>query len=179
MITKEQEKAALNKIRQIFAALGADSYVVVAFEGCVEIAEENIRNDSACSMKQRAESAEKELEVANARVNQLHQRIADEQTQNERFKEMLEDAINERNELKKRSFSPDDKAFFKSLLNEKYKEVEKRVDEASVRILDYADTPDCTEFKDAVRERKAAIAAKEYYQGIYDRLVYKEVCDES
>ena len=179
MITKEQEKAALNKIRQIFAALGADSYVVVAFEGCVEIAEENIRNDSACSMKQRAKSAEKELEVANARVNQLRQRIAEEQTKNERFQEMLEDAIKKGNELKKQVFSSDDRAFFKSLLNEKYKEVERKVEETSTRILDYADTPDCTEFKNAVRDRKAAIAAKEYYEGIHDRLFYKEVCDES
>ena len=38
--------------------LGPDSYLATAFAGCFEDAEENIKNDFACSMKQRLESAE-------------------------------------------------------------------------------------------------------------------------
>lgn len=62
MTTKEQEIKALNKIKALVAELGEDSYIATAFEGCFEVAEDNIENDFACSMKQRAESAAKERE---------------------------------------------------------------------------------------------------------------------
>ena len=62
MTTKEQERKVLEQIRKLVAGLGDDSYVAKAFEGCFEIAEDNITNDFACSMKQRAESAAKERE---------------------------------------------------------------------------------------------------------------------
>ena len=61
MTTKEQERKALAQIRKIVEGLGVDSYIGIAFEGCFEIAESNIENDWACSMKQRAESAEKKV----------------------------------------------------------------------------------------------------------------------
>lgn len=60
MTTKEMERKALEKIRKIVEELGENSYVGTAFEGCFEIAEENIENDFACSMKQRLETSEKE-----------------------------------------------------------------------------------------------------------------------
>jgi len=55
MTTKEQERKALEKIRKIVAEPGENSYIATAFEGCFKIAEENIENDFACSMKQRAQ----------------------------------------------------------------------------------------------------------------------------
>lgn len=58
--SKEEERKALDKIKKIVHSLGDDSYVGTAFEGCFEIAEENINNDWACSMKQRYDSALKE-----------------------------------------------------------------------------------------------------------------------
>lgn len=96
MTTKAQERKALEQIRKIVEGLGEDSYIGTAFEGCFEIAEENIENDFACSMKQRKEAAEfaedqlreklaeKEKEVKelnetidlNAKIiNELHERI--------------------------------------------------------------------------------------------------------
>ena len=54
--TKDQEREALEKIKAILESLGPDSYVGTALEGCLEIAEENIENDFACSMKQRVEA---------------------------------------------------------------------------------------------------------------------------
>lgn len=62
MTSKAQERKALEQIRNIVSALGADSYIATALEGCLEIAESNIDNDFACSMKQRAESAEKKAQ---------------------------------------------------------------------------------------------------------------------
>lgn len=73
MITKDDERKALDKIRKIVEGLGEDSYVATAFEGCFGIAEDNINNDMACSMKQRYEMADRDAwtaqeEAANARV---------------------------------------------------------------------------------------------------------------
>lgn len=58
MTTKQQERKALEQIRKIVEGLGENSYIGTAFEGCFEIAEENIDCDFACSMKERKEAAE-------------------------------------------------------------------------------------------------------------------------
>lgn len=71
MTTKDQERKALAQIRKIVAGLGEDSYIGTAFEGCFEIAESNIENDFADSMKckrdieaRNAEKAREELSTA-------------------------------------------------------------------------------------------------------------------
>lgn len=61
MADKKKERAALNAIRQIVGNLGEDSYVAIALDGCLDIAEENIDSDFACSMRQRWESSERAL----------------------------------------------------------------------------------------------------------------------
>lgn len=60
-VTKEQERKALDKICKIIAELGDDSYVATAFEGCFEVAEQNIDNDWAYSFKQQVESKDNEI----------------------------------------------------------------------------------------------------------------------
>lgn len=57
MTTKDQERQAIEKIRKIVEGLGENSYVGFAMEGVLELAEDNIREDTACSMKKRAEIA--------------------------------------------------------------------------------------------------------------------------
>lgn len=57
--TKQQEREALEKIRKIVEQLGPDSYLATAFEGCFDLAAENINNDWACSMADRTRRAEK------------------------------------------------------------------------------------------------------------------------
>ena len=59
--TKEQERSALEQIKAILATLEPDSYVNTAFKGCVEIAESNINNDFACSLKDALDSAQEKL----------------------------------------------------------------------------------------------------------------------
>lgn len=63
MTTKQQEREALAKIQKIIAGLGEDSYIGTALDGCLEIAEQNIENDWACSMKQKVDSAENQILV--------------------------------------------------------------------------------------------------------------------
>lgn len=60
MTTKEQERKALAQIKKIVEGLGEDSYIGTAFEGCFEIAEQNIEFDWGCSMQQRWQLAEKD-----------------------------------------------------------------------------------------------------------------------
>lgn len=58
-VSKDTERAFLNEIKEILEGLGENSYCAMAFEGCVEDAEENIDNDFAVSMKGRWESVRK------------------------------------------------------------------------------------------------------------------------
>lgn len=75
--TKDQEREALEKIKAILDTLGLDSYVGIAFEGCLEIAEENIENDFAFSMKQRVEAAVVENSRLKERVKELEDKLAE------------------------------------------------------------------------------------------------------
>lgn len=77
MTTKEQERKALAQIRKIVDGLGADSYIAKAFDGCFEIAEENIENDFACSMKQKADSAQETALKSKERVMELKEKLAE------------------------------------------------------------------------------------------------------
>lgn len=60
--TKQQERDTLEKIKKMVAQLGPNSYLSAAFEGCFELAAENIENDWACSMADRARRAEMRAE---------------------------------------------------------------------------------------------------------------------
>lgn len=75
--TKDQEREALEKIKAILDTLGLDSYVGTAFEGCLEIAEENIENDFDFSMKQRVEAAVVENSRLKERVKELEDKLAE------------------------------------------------------------------------------------------------------
>ena len=74
MTTKDQERKALEKIRKIVSELGETSYIGMAFEGCFELAESNIEYDFGDSMKQRAESAERDAE----RISDLYKGVLKE-----------------------------------------------------------------------------------------------------
>lgn len=73
--TKDQEREALKKIKEIVAGLGEDSYIAAAFEGCFELAEDNIGNDFARSMKQIADSAREELETVYEENRKLERKV--------------------------------------------------------------------------------------------------------
>ena len=75
MTTKAQERKALEQIRKIVEALGEDSYIGTAFEGCFEIAEDNIEFDFALSMKDKAQSAENRLNGQIKRNEELEKEV--------------------------------------------------------------------------------------------------------
>lgn len=59
MMTKDQEREVLKKIKALIDSTGSNSYIEAAFAGCVEIAADNIDNDFMTSLKDRAEEANK------------------------------------------------------------------------------------------------------------------------
>lgn len=94
MTTKEQERKALELIKRTIESLGENSYIGTALEGCLEIAEENIDNDWACSMKERKEAAEAAEDTLRAKVEKLEQNI--------RFEEEHSKCLTLENEEKER-----------------------------------------------------------------------------
>lgn len=88
--SKEQEKEALELIRGIIRDLGENSYVGAAFEGCSEIAEANIRDDAMCSLKQRLEQAERELEILHDRISMDNEKIRSLELQAGHLSRLLE-----------------------------------------------------------------------------------------
>ena len=87
--TKEQELKALEKIKKIVADLGEDSYIGMAFEGCFEIAKDNIENDFGCSMKQRAESSAAEA----AKYKEMYESAVKDYEAEKRTVEELEQKV--------------------------------------------------------------------------------------
>ena len=57
MMTKDQEREVLQKIKKLIDSTGSDSYIEAAFDGCIALAEENISNDFLTSFKERSEKA--------------------------------------------------------------------------------------------------------------------------
>ena len=77
--TKEQERKALEQIKKIVDKLGEDSYIATAFEGCFEVAEENIENDFALSLKQKADMLESQTTEYNKQIQTLKKQLEKEQ----------------------------------------------------------------------------------------------------
>lgn len=75
MVSKEQEREALRKIKELVESLGENSYVAMAFEGCFEVANDNIRNDFACSMKQKADIANEQLNEAKKQLEEVNEQL--------------------------------------------------------------------------------------------------------
>lgn len=88
-MTKAEERKALEQIKKIIVSTGKDSYIAAAFEGCADLAEENINNDFLSSWKARALHIEAELmktradkdaiqterSIANVTIDTLQKRI--------------------------------------------------------------------------------------------------------
>lgn len=138
--TKEQERKALEKIRKIVADLGENSYIGTAFEGCFEIAEENIENDFACSMKQRAEKAASEAEEFKRTAEYY---AAEE----EKSKKEVE-------ALKSKVLTTAEAGAVKAILHYSKLEAADMVDSSAQRIVELADNPDSAEFRQAVQDNR-------------------------
>ena len=142
-VPKETERAFLNEIKEILEGLGENSYCAMAFEGCVEDAEENIDNDFAVSMKGRWESEKKAHEnirkSLTEKVNAQGQHIAELESELQNARRMEAQARKEAAEDKialekaKGKILPDNVAAELTIM------LRKQADEAAKEALYYAD----------------------------------------
>lgn len=125
MSTKEQERKALEQIRKIVDSLDAGSYIGFAFEGCFELAEENIENDFACSMKDQRDDARQECEMLRGKLAKMIDRAKEQEASvsiaNRRAEESqrVADSLRKRAELAERTMR--DEADRAGRLAEKHK----------------------------------------------------------
>ncbi len=79
--TKEQERKTLEKIKQMVAELGENSYLDAAFNGVFGLAEQNIENDWALSAQEYIDQAIN----ANSKVKELESESASSKAHIERL----------------------------------------------------------------------------------------------
>lgn len=138
--TKEQERKALEKVKKTVKELGENSYIGAAFDGCFEIAGDNIENDFCCSMKQKYEAAQEEAE----HFRELAGKLTDE----------LEAAKKENENLRKKAVSITDLVRLSRLADQDLYECKKRQIEAAEAIVKFADDPSGEAFRQAVAEHR-------------------------
>ena len=168
MTTKEQERKALEKIRKIVADLGENSYVGMAFEGCFEVAEENIENDFGCSMKQRAEAAEKKVETLELDNRDLRLSINRIKAEDSTTITRLEEKIAR---LQEAVIPGDDLCDFNTMVEEEIYKQEELAEQAARMIVEFADTPTDIAFTNAVRNHRNAKQSAKYWTAIKARIV--------
>lgn len=142
-VSKDTEREYLGRIKNILDALGPNSYCAMAFEGCVEDAEENIDNDFAVSMKGRWESEKKAHEETRegliGKLNDRIKRVAELEAEAQKARQMEAQARKEAAEDKialekaKGKILPDNVAAELTIM------LRKQADEAAKEALYYAD----------------------------------------
>ena len=146
--TKQQERAALEKIRKIVEELGPDSYIATAFDGCFKDAEANIENDWALSMKDRWLTSDRELNDANGTIEELRDKLAESEKDYEAAHATAHQIAEEKDaeiaSLKSR------------LLSKTVADLGKEVNDAAARIVEVADQPESAAFRNAVKDHRAA-----------------------
>lgn len=130
MITKNEERKALEQIKKIIEKLGDDSYIAIAFEGCFEIAEENIDNDMACSMKQRYEMADKEAWDAQKR----HSACSDELAKCVESNKQLKKEIDTKDQMLEQERS------FRRGLSKELEEADRKIEQLESRLEERNET---------------------------------------
>ena len=174
MTTKSQEREILAKIKTLIESAGADSYIAIAFEGCIEDAEQNIEYDMACSMKQRLESANRMIATLK---EQLEESEKDYEAAHLAAHELAEEkdaviaALNADNDnLRKQILSADDMEDCKALVAERLHEYEEDVKDAAAKIVKHAEAPTSEEFQQAVRSHRNSSTSAEYCKSLKTRI---------
>lgn len=150
MITKDQERKALEQIKKIVAALGEDSYVSKAFEGCFGLAEENIDNDFWMSWKETAELNKQEAEKWMDKAEELAKEL-------DITKKRLA-------EVEEKSLSLDDLDTLKSVVYNVKVEEQDTVKQEADSIVELADQPQTELFRKTVSRHRMAVSKVQRYE---------------
>ena len=176
--TKDQEREALEKIKAIVEALGPDSYIGTALDGCFEIAEENIENDFACSMKQRVEAVVVENSRLKEKVKELEEKLAESEKDYEAADEAAHLVADKKDaeisRLKALVLSDDDLTDCIQMAREAAYGYLLEMEKAAASVVELAEAPTSPEFVQAVQDHRNAKTSKEYAEGLADRLTEKQ-----
>lgn len=174
MTTKEQELKALDQIKKIVESLGENSYIGTAFEGCFDIAEENIRNDFGCSMKQRAESAEAKVESLSITLRdckaEIERMTEARKNESSRSADVISFLKEKNNNLKKKIC---DAEHYKEIWNLCYDNIESNkawMDTHADTMADFSETPTDIAFINAAKNYKKCRAAYEAQKKLLEYL---------
>lgn len=168
--TKDQEREALEKIKAIVEALGPDSYIGTALEGCFEIAEENIENDFACSMKQRVEAVVVENTRLKEKVKELEGKLAESEKDYEAAHAAAHEVAEEKDaeiaylkgkvaSLAAKVPSADDLTDCIQMARDSAYGYREKMEEAAASVVELADDPSSPEFTKAVKDHRNAKTA--------------------
>lgn len=158
LATKQQERDTLAAIRQMVEELGPQSYLSTAFQGCFEIAEQNIEYDFGDSMKGRVEVAERKSESLEAQVKELEEKLRQEIADKQRARDEAQAVIKK---LEARSLSDEDLDRIITILGDRAKEAEELAEKTAAEIVRLADDPASPEFRRAVSmNRNHSVHAK-------------------
>lgn len=172
--TKHQEREALEKIKAVVESLGPDSYIGIALEGCFEIAEQNIENDFACSMKQRVEAVVVENSRLKEKVKELEEKLAESEKDYEAAHEaahLVSDKKDaEISRLKALVLSDDDLTDCIQMARDASFCYQEQMEAAAALVVELADDPSSPEFTKAVKDHRNAKTAYEYAEALASRL---------
>lgn len=186
MATKRNERETLETIRQLVADLGEQSYLATAFQGCFEIASQNIEFDFADSLQGRLELAEKKLrdeiaekqkvrDEAQKTIKELEDKLAESQKDWEAAHAanhvLAEEKDAEIAALQARVLSDDDLEDIRQLLDDRATEADEKAEAAAQEIVELAEDPNSRDFHQAVLDHRNYIKTAKYYREILGRVV--------
>lgn len=193
--TKQQERDALEKIKELVELMGPNSYIATAFQGCFEIAEQNIEYDFADSLQERLAMAEKKAEALKAKADDADRFLAQFQEMREKWMDVSSQLTNaqttldgcyrtldrkqeEIDRLKAEKaiadrlvLSGEELGTAYEIVGEKVTALEAEVKNLSEIIVESAGDPSSAIFQNAVKDHRAAKAELERFTSLHARII--------
>lgn len=161
--SKAQEREALAEIRSIVESLGNNSYIAIAFKGCLEDAAENIENDWALSMYDRWQTAEAKISELEADVRKATSNANATKSLADAYEKALEEAV-------EKSLTPDEIETLQHIVFEKQLNNDSENSAAAKVIVENAEHPESEAFQTAVRKHRDTTAIKAQLDALANRL---------
>ena len=153
--TKEQERETLEKIKEMIAELGPQSYLATAFEGCFEDAEQNIEDDAAYSMKARLEIQAQRAIERGYEVDRLKADIAAAQSKIDTLQSQFDFASQHIKKLERQQLPEELRRDLWVMVTSEAEASRARMAEAADKMAAGADNPGCVLFKESVARYRA------------------------